>query len=302
MILDDVDADDLDDLPNDEAYKNHSDILNDCGFPNPHETNYANVLVIGRLGKRIPQLKDLAEIPWLKVFDFDPMGRALGVLSLVEQRLKSLRLLTFSDAKDCSVESLNDRTTNWVFINGYCDSEFKNFVECPELDDSVISKHCDSLIKYCVGRRVIKLVVIWESCAFDERLDVFLSNVKYHLKSNKLNFRCIICTPVKPNKRSDIGRMCKRLRLDDCLHLVPVASICKWIKVQKKHDLSKYENKTLPKFSAGGFKDSCVLNQKDFNWLSVCFDVVGSNESEGDLPDEDLSSSGQKFLKGRKVE
>nr|XP_039262635.1 uncharacterized protein LOC120338761 isoform X1 [Styela clava] len=276
--------------------------LASVGFPDcQYDPKHAYILVIGPVRENDPDLQCLVKIPWIRVFDFDPKSRVFGLLSNVEDYLRNRRYYTTTDTKDKVVPPV-DKTTDWVFINGYCDSDDVEFRSGTDISDKLVFEHCDSLVKYCVMRKIPKIIVLWypSNNNFDDSLDNFLGCMKHHFKSHLNSFPCIICVRSKPHKHSGFGHMVKRLKLETNLLVMPLNYICQWIKNSDNDDTPTFESKTLPQFSQiKGEKSSFRLTDKNFKWLSVCFDVLASNEAGSETNNVDLE--GEDFLKGGKL-
>ncbi|KAJ8302569.1 hypothetical protein KUTeg_018965 [Tegillarca granosa] len=173
-------------------------------------------------------LESLAMIPWFAVYDFDEKSREDGLLSIVEEKIKSLRALYICTWND--KPKLADYSTMWCLIRGSTQEANSRTPNDPKQWSRQVRKeieyHLEELVRNTEMCSVLKIVVIWpDNEDLIEYLHKFIGRMEEIIdpqptiilvdsNRNKSTVEGSIIEMMKPNYTlyTELGDLCHSIR------------------------------------------------------------------------------------------
>ena len=258
-------------------------------------------------GKATPQDKfnGVANIPWLKVFDFDTDSRKEGLLSLIYDYWKSTRSFTISHgANVSSAKPLLNDSTDWYFPLGdstvpatvYKNSPLKWFKEYKSfLEDQFIT-----IADFCALRYTPVFLILWYDSEKENMkyLSWVLSvlDPAFHVEHNTKQI--ILCVGKDPSV-SGLDEIVSTYELEKSTVVMKPETVYKYLadtKVPKRYATNIIR---LPRKISNEDTHDGIVDVEDHLWINQYVDVL-SLEAQDNIKYRRSKEKdfGEKFLKG----
>ena len=193
------------------------------------DSRYAYFLI----SSKIPSaefLSSITNVPWLRVFDFDPNSRHNGLLVSIEKLIKKKRNFTVSTS-DAPLQTLSEHATDWFFTMGFSDKPY-TLRECePWLwyceKKQVLDQHGKDIASFCSCRYLPVFVILWYNFSDDDTacLDLFLTALLPYFVSNPV-CKIVFCLEESSPEQSDLSQLIKKCRLHSDIVKISLNGVC----------------------------------------------------------------------------
>ena len=261
-------------------------------------------------GKSTPpdKYQGIANIPWLKVYDFEIDSRTSGLLSSVESSLDASRSFSISTCNLNPIKPLSNTSTDWFFPIGfkdvpdtvYTDSPLKWFNDNKQLLDQQFT----SIANFCALSTTPVFLVLWYDQ--DENNFKFLSwilSVLYpSFKSETLPKKIVLCLNENNLGNRLMKDLIKTYELNDYTFCILPDTLYKWLSIKKVPKRSATNVLRLPKKSSNKNRGEVDIVEitKRFAWINEYIEVL-SLESQDQIAQRKKKNFGKEFLKGGQI-
>ena len=296
--------------------KSDSAFSQDCSFENDFllhfsgaNSDFAFVLVCSKLPFAVGNVaKGVANIPWLRVYDFDENSRKNGLLLIVENLIKKQRYFTISTpnlqlASDRDYnQSLSEQATDWFFPKGFSDKPKTLFSCSPYIwhcrSKTVFEQQGVDIANYCSCLYVPVILILWYDYAPDDIicLDFFLSSLLLPFQSeNALGYKILLCLDSIPDKTSPLYPLISKYQLRQ--YVMPLEKVCDLLSKATIRPAEQISRVKLPKAISDDDNSGCVEISEELTWIQQYIEVLPL-KSLKDSESEKNGEIGKEFLKG----
>ena len=319
----------------DEATKSVNSKMNDIGtLPNectsignrkilPEQSKYAEELVkhlsefdsrfaFMLICNKLPAsnfLSGIANVPWLRVFDFDADSRESGLLSCVEKTVKMKRYFTISTFSD-QMQSLSERSTDWCFMKGFSDkpetlSDYPSYQWYCQ-NKPIFEQHGMDIANFCSCRYMPVFLILWYDVSDDDTvcLDWFLSVLMpYFMAKHALVNKVVFCVDKVPDERSPLHQLITKYQLKDVVLAVPLNNLCNWLSNANVPPTAMSDGIKLPNAATeAGSTAGYVEISEELSWIQQYIEVLPLQNLQGTSSKKDNSFDiGMDFVRGGTV-
>ncbi|KAK3087536.1 hypothetical protein FSP39_007245 [Pinctada imbricata] len=270
----------------------HSNDIKDCfkyvkNFTRGHFVLFASQREMFRYRDR------LALIPWLCVFDFDEHSRSDGLLSVLEDKMKSSRTLYVCTWKD--QPRISYHGTQWCLVRGSVqeadsrtESDTKAWFKAIRND---LEKHMHDLASLVDNYTILKVIIIWPDEPYDAE---YFQRALNKLDEFVDDYTTIIWDSCKQKTESEKAIM--NMLKPDFILTSSLQIICKGIHeiLGATQGASKFEYK-LP---TADEKNSPQIDESTASLLREDLDVLYLDNPYGETDLEVLKKEDESFYKG----
>ncbi|XP_076819710.1 uncharacterized protein LOC143465358 [Clavelina lepadiformis] len=260
-------------------------------------------LVLGPVQSGDTYLESMANIPWRRVFDFDPKTRTCGVLRYIEEHVRAQRFLSVSDVQD-KPAPLSKDSTDWVQINSMSDNNPLSAAEAQQWFKKN-QKHVKGHIRLVLGHnKPPLLIVLWHEEQSLVHMIKFLQIVVYEMNESGDLMPIVICLPSWPSEGSRLFYFLEENSMEEKVVILSLENVCTALQsITPITTLMLSEISLLPLYKGMGEVRTVSISKADMAWLKVHLDVLSLSDS--DAYKQHLQNVGHKlgeeFLKGGQI-
>ena len=267
------------------------------------DSRYAYFLI----SSKIPScsfLSKLTNVPWLRVFDFDPNSRENGLLVSIENLIKKKRSFTISTAND-TYQALSERATDWFFTMGFSDKP-DTLEECQPYqwyckNKEIMEQQGKDIASFCSCRYLPVFVILWYNFHEDDTLclDWFLSVLLPYFVVNPV-CKILLCTEEMHFEQYGLSQLVKKYQLQSAVLKVSLDCVCDWLSHASMGNSLQPSGIRLPKAVTDDDKSGYVEISEQLLWIQQHIELLPlrNMEEEKKTNQKDI---GKDFVKGGTV-
>ena len=196
------------------------------------DSRFAYFLISGKLPSS-GFLSKLTNVPWLRVFDYDPNSRETGLLVTIESQIKEKRNFTISTAND-PFQTLSEQATDWFFTLGFSDKPDTLSQKQPYQwyckNKDIMEQQSKEIASFCSCRYLPVFTILWYNICEDDTLclDWFLSALLPYFAVNPV-CKILLCIEETSFEQCGISQLVRKYQLDSAVLKVSLSYICDWL-------------------------------------------------------------------------
>ena len=254
-------------------------------------------------GKCTPpdKYKGIANIPWLKAFDFNTDSKSEGLLSSVEKLWKNSRYFSLSTCSS-PLKNLSNNSTDWFFPLGYSGMADTLFAGSPLdwFNDNkfLLEKQFSAIANFCALQTVPVFVILW--------YDPDKSNVKYltwilsvlypAFNSNVMSKKIVLCVDETSGSNSSMQEVISTYELDKTTVHIAAETVYKFLARQSIPAQPQQDVVKLPgKQAIEEISDKVFLL-----WIQQYIEILPL-ESQNKIASRRTKDFGKDFVKGSTI-
>ena len=257
-------------------------------------------------GKNTPADKynGIANIPWLKVFDFDTESRSTGLLSLVEKNWQNTRLFSISTCSLHQSKALQNDCTDWFFPLGCADLPNSHADESPlswfNNNKALLEKQFVAIANFCAARTVPVFLILWYDS--EKRnvkyLNWILSVLYPAFKFDSKPKQIILCLDSASFDNGSMEEVISTYELQNSTIQISPETTYKWLARQHVPAQPIKDVMRLPK--ANGEKIVEISDKKWILSIQQCIEILWL-ESQDQIASRKTEDLGKDFVKGSEI-
>ncbi|CAK8679256.1 unnamed protein product [Clavelina lepadiformis] len=243
-------------------------------------------------------LKGVANIPWLKVFDFDRESRNIGLLSGIEKCIKSTRNLTISTSNDVS-KPLSECATDWYFPLGFSDRQDTIHDSQPSKWYSSVKNNLENqyleMNDFCLLKSLPVFLILWYSKNKDtlQCLNLVLLHLYSVIKDPK---RVILCTDENPSEI--LNQFIYKDELLSSVRVIPIQDVCYCLAQAGIPQLPKPGTIYLPRAINDEYPNlTSVEVTDDILWIRQFIELLPIRNLD-EVKQKESMDAGKEFVRG----
>ena len=257
-------------------------------------------------GKNTPpdKFNGIANIPWLKVYDFDTDGQNNGLCASVENQLKTSRSFSISCFSEDTTKLLSKNSTDWFFPLGSKKIAGTEYEGTPlnwfKQNKQLLEQEFTSIANFCALRTMPVFLILWYD---DDKTN--LKYLNWLLSVLDPAFKCeippkkiILCSEEKIKNISRMEEIIDSYELDKSTVLISPEILFKWLASKKVPKQLASNALRLPKKSADQEDNGLeIVEIVEHMWIKEHIEVL-SLESQDQIIQRKTDNFGKDFLKG----
>ena len=258
-------------------------------------------------GKNTPpdKFNGIANIPWLKVYDFDTESQINGLCSSVENQLKISRSFSISCFSDDTTKLLSKNSTDWFFPLGsqkIKGTEYKgSALNWFEQYKPLLEQQFSSIANFCALHTMPVFLILWydEDQTNLKYLNWLLSILNPAFKCKRPPKKIVLCLEEKIKILTRMEAIIDSYELDKSTVLISPEVLFKWFASKKVPKQPANNALRIPKKSAhrDEIEFEIVEIVEEHMWIKEYIEVL-SLESQDQINQRQTDNYGKDFLKG----
>ena len=259
-------------------------------------------------GKNTPadKFNGIANVPWLKVYDFDVESEINGLCSSVEKQLESFRSFSISyPSEDTTVKPLFENSTDWFFPLGSKKTTGIEYVGSPlkwfNQNKQLLEQQFSSIADFCAVRTMPVFLILWyDEDQFNLRyLSWLLSVLDPAFKCDTPPKKIVLCLEKKVLDLNLMKELIDIYELKNSTIVISPKILFKWLASKQISKQSTPNAIRLPKKSADEDDNEIQIVEivEERMWIKEHIEML-SLKSQDEIAQRQNNDFGKEFVKG----